>query len=283
MTLTGKIQRRVYLILSRAVYFLAYPVLLAFALSGSEKWRNRLGWGFDLSSLFEGYNKESKRAILVWAHAASVGEVRALSILIHKYLGDSADTRALITVMTDTGHATARTEFHDYIEREMVVVRYLPLDCCGRLEGIIKSASPNLFVFIETEIWPRWIEALDKTGVAIALVNARISLKSFPRYFYFRSWIGSLLRRYAIILAQNEGDKERFLALGVQAEKIHVTGNLKFSAHVKTSNAKEREKILDSLGLKATDRILVAGSVRPAEESGLIKSYVTLKKEFPIL
>ena len=283
MTLTGKIQRLLYLTLSRSAYFLAYPVLLAFALGGSEKWRNRLGWGFDVSSIFKDNNSDSKRAKLVWAHAASVGELRALSILIHKYLGDSSETKALITVMTDTGHTTARNEFQDYIEKEMVAVRYLPLDWCGKLGGVIKSTSPELFIFIETEIWPRWIEALDKTGVAIALVNARISLASFPRYFFFRSWIGSLLNRYAIILAQSEGDKERFLALGVRAEKIHVTGNLKFSARARIFNSKEREKILDSLGLRTTDKILVAGSVRPAEENGLIRSFVTLKKEFPNL
>jgi 3-deoxy-D-manno-octulosonic-acid transferase len=197
---------------------------------------------------------------VIWVHAVSVGEVLAASRLITE-LDERSGYRVMISTTTRTGQRLARERFG--ADR----VFYFPLDFGFAARAWLRALRPRMVVLLETEFWPRMLTECSRSGIPVAVVNARISDRSWPRYFRLRSLWRRLLNGFAVTLAQSELDAERLTALG--ASNVRVGGNLKYDIRVAQPVAVTevlRAKL--PVGVK----VVVCGSTLEGEEELLVKS-----------
>jgi 3-deoxy-D-manno-octulosonic-acid transferase len=134
-----------------------------------------------------------------------------------------------------------------------------------------------MVILMESELWPRLIVECAGRGIPVAVVNARISDRSFPRYLRLRRLWRPLLGRISAFLAQSEATAKRLVRIGAPAERVRVTGNLKYD--VQTREASAMTKRVGSLLGRA--RLVIAGSTLAGEEEMLLSAWATLKNEMP--
>lgn len=195
---------------------------------------------------------------VIWLHAVSVGEVLAVSRLVGELDRALPGHRVLISTTTRTGQALAQERFGS--DR----VFYCPLDLPWAVRAYLGALRPALLILAETEFWPNLLNGCFRRRIPVAVVNARISDRSWPRYQLLRRVWKPFLGRLSQVLAQTETDAERLLALGCQPEAVSVAGNLKFDVRV----AQEAE--VTRLLRPAQVRFIVAGSTLEGEESALL-------------
>jgi 3-deoxy-D-manno-octulosonic-acid transferase len=193
----------------------------------------------------------------IWLHAASVGEVNVLMPLIKEYLSNPEE-KLIISTMTLTGQKYLLEKCGKNQDR--VYALLLPLDFWPIWLKILISLKPKKIVIAETELWPGFIFTASSLSIPIALVNARISDKSFHSYLKFRFIFSSILRSMSFIYTQSEGDQKRFLEIGCHPQKIRTIGNLKNDglAHI----AKNSYVPIDFF---PNSNRVIFGSVRPKE------------------
>jgi 3-deoxy-D-manno-octulosonic-acid transferase len=195
----------------------------------------------------------------IWLHAVSVGEVLAASSLIAQLHVRATGHRVVVSTTTRTAQKLARERFGaDH-------VFYFPLDFAFAVRAYFRALRPSLLVLLETEFWPRMLSECRKAGVPIAVVNARISDRSWPRYMRFRKFWSRLLGSTALVMAQSEQDAERLMAMG--ASNVEVSGNLKFDIRV------ARDAVVTQAlrqFLRPEQKVLVCGSTLEGEEEKLL-------------
>jgi len=158
----------------------------------------------------------------LWIHAVSVGEAMAARPVVDEIERQRPGTTLVITTTTLTGQALARRLYPE------ATVTYFPFDFAFSVRRFLDHHRPRVFATMETEIWPNVTRIAKERGLRLILANGRISDRSFPRYRAFRWIVGRLLRKYDRILAREETDRDRFLAMGAPAEIVEVSGNVKF-------------------------------------------------------
>ena len=203
---------------------------------------------------------------LIWVHAVSVGEVLAVTRLVKALDAALPGYFVAISTTTRTGQALARERFG--ANR----VFYCPLDLPWAVRAYLKALKPRTLVLAETEFWPNLLNGCFRRGIPVAVVNARISDRSWPRYNMLRRLWKPLLGRLSSVLAQSETDAERLIGLGCAAERVAVAGNLKFD--VRAAEEAEATRLLKakSAGL----RFVVAGSTLEGEEAALVEAWPRL-------
>lgn len=199
----------------------------------------------------------------IWLHAVSVGEVLAVSRLVDELEQALPSHRLLISTTTRTGQDLARKRFG--AER----VFYFPLDLPWAVEWYLWTIRPRMLVLAETEFWPNLLDECFRRRVPVAVVNARISDRSWPRYWQLRWLWRGFLRRLVRVLAQTETDAERLRALGCRPERVAVAGNLKFDVRA----AEETEIVRQLRAASAGLRLVVAGSTLEDEEAALLEAW----------
>jgi 3-deoxy-D-manno-octulosonic-acid transferase len=198
-------------------------------------------------------------APLIWVHAVSVGEVLAASRLIEELTQRLPEWKIVISTTTRTGQKLARERFG--AER----VFYFPLDFAFAVRAWLRALRPRLLVLAETEFWPRMLAECRRAEVLVAVVNGRISDRSWPRYRRLRRLWQPLLSSFSAVLAQTELDAERLRALG--AQNVRIGGNLKFDVRA-TRPAAVTERLRKYL--PPDSRVLVCGSTLAGEEEILL-------------
>lgn len=158
-----------------------------------------------------------------WIHAVSVGEVGVARSLLSTLARHAPGNRMGLSVTTAAGRQLAHALF-----AETVPVFPFPLDLAGPVEKALEAVRPGLVLLTETEIWPLFLERAAARAIPVALVNGRVSPRSFRRYSLVRRWLGATLERVAVFAMQGPADAERIVALGAPAGRVRVTGNLKY-------------------------------------------------------
>ncbi len=191
----------------------------------------------------------------VWVHAVSVGEVRACAALVEAL---SKDGDVVVSTATPTGLATARELFG---ERAFVA----PLDlgwCVGR---IFRRLDPRALLLVELEVWPTLLRHANRREVPALVVSGRITANSARRYDSLSWWLPTF-ERVDLIAAQDETIAERFVAVGVPAERVHVAGNLKHEG-TRAADPATVASLSAELGLdRAAEPVLVIGSTHEGED-----------------
>ncbi|MDP1853341.1 MAG: 3-deoxy-D-manno-octulosonic acid transferase [Candidatus Omnitrophota bacterium] len=213
----------------------------------------------------------------VWIHAVSVGEVQVASLWV-KAIRQKSNKRLVVSTVTKTGNNLA----HKLMGNETTVI-YAPLDISIITEKFVKVINPSLFIMIETELWPNIIYSLYKKGVPIALLNGRISPRSFYGYSRIKFLTRGILNKISLFCMQTEEDRQRIINLGASVDKVRVTGNMKFDGMDYADYKKDGADYKIKLGLGSDDKIWVAGSTHPQEEEIILKAYQRLNSESPAL
>ncbi len=211
---------------------------------------------------------------VIWMHAVSVGEVLAVSKLVDEMRRSLPRHRVVVSTTTDTGQALAAKRFG------AENVFYFPLDFAFAIRPYLGALQPELIVLAETEFWPNFLRLAHESGARIAAVNARISDRSWPNYRRLRWALRRVLAPIDLFLAQTEEDWARLQSIGAQADRVQVTGNLKFDLSLA-----EPPPIVDSLrrALAAEEAgpVLVCGSTVEDEEPPLLRAFENVKVEHP--
>ncbi|MGA9586214.1 MAG: 3-deoxy-D-manno-octulosonic acid transferase [Terracidiphilus sp.] len=210
---------------------------------------------------------------VIWLHAVSVGEVLAVSRLVQEIDAAFPGYRLLISTTTRTGQELARTRFG--AER----VFYCPLDLPWAVRAYLSAVQPQLLILAETEFWPNLLNGCFRRDIPVAVVNARISDRSWPRYQMLRRLWRPILSRLSRILAQTQTDAERLTALGCPPELVSVSGNLKFDVRAVVESDATRFLQNQAEGR----RFFVAGSTLEGEESALAAAWPRLLSADPDL
>jgi 3-deoxy-D-manno-octulosonic-acid transferase len=262
------------------MYFLYSALLALWLLLGSPYWLwQMLRHGKYRAGLAERLGRvplrlKLQRAPVIWVHAVSVGEVLAVSGLVAELQRRFPDSRLLVSTTTATGQKLARDRFG----KDNVF--YFPLDFRFAVLPYLRTLRPRLMVIAETELWPNFLRAAKSVAVPVALVNARISDRSFPGYRRFRSWLAPVLDNVDLFLAQTEDDGRRLVQIGARGDRVLVSGNLKFDlppARPAAVVCRLRETIASS----GAGPILVCGSTMDDEEALLINALKNVLASFP--
>jgi 3-deoxy-D-manno-octulosonic-acid transferase len=164
-----------------------------------------------------------------------------------------------------------------------LAVFYCPLDFSWAVRRAMRRVRPDLLVLAELELWPNLILAAKVHGARVAIINGRLSDKSFPGYRRIRPAVAWLLRRIDLVATQNHESANRFLALGAPADGVHVTGSLKYDG-AETDRDNPRTAALRELaGFAAGDVVLLAGSTQEPEERFAVDAYRRLVADYPRL
>lgn len=210
---------------------------------------------------------------VLWLHAVSVGEVLAISRLVSELAEAFPGHTVLVSTTTRTGQDLARQRFG--ADR----VFYCPLDLPWATRAYLEALRPDLLILAETEFWPNLLSGCFRRGIPVAVVNARISDRSWPRYRGLRGLWNPILSRVSVVLAQSELDAERLRAIGCRPERVSVAGNLKFD--VRAASEAEATRLLRSLG--GGLRFVAAGSTLEGEETALLAAWPNLLQADPRL
>lgn len=247
----------------RLLYTILYAVLLPLILvrlywrgralpSYRQRWTERLGF----------VDYASTRPTL-WVHAVSVGEVLAAIPLVKALQQTYPERDVVMTTMTPTGAERVQAAFG-----ESVTHIYLPYDVPLFINRFLKAVKPTVCLIIETELWPNLIHCCQRKGVPTILVNARLSEKSARGYARAGALTRGLLTKLSHILAQNENTAKRFLALGIDEQKVLITGSIKYDLDVPTKLLNQARKSRELWQSDAS--VLVAASTHLGEEEKLL-------------
>ena len=195
----------------------------------------------------------------IWIHGASVGEAAAALRLVDLLRARGHAVRASTT--TATGRALLARARPD------LPVSLAPLDHPLAVEAALARVRPSVLVLVETELWPAWIAGAHRAGIPVLVVSGRLSDASFPRYRRLARWLAPTLARISLVGARSEEDARRFRELGLPAERVEVTGDLKLEPLASPELASDLAATLGSAPC------LVAGSTHEGEEAAVLDAF----------
>lgn len=210
----------------------------------------------------------------IWLHGSSAGEVSVLKPLVAVLERDFPGTPLVISAFTSTGLATARKLF----SRHRVVP--LPFDFSFVIARYLRRFDPRLLVVAESEFWPNLIGVAHARGIPVALVNGKMSAKSF-RVHARTGLVPRVLRKLDLLAVQTDEHAARMRALGVDARKLHITGNMKYDLTQPPAGANQALELRRALGFGQTDVVIIGGSLHEREDEALLDAYAEAAKVCP--
>lgn len=209
----------------------------------------------------------------IWIHAVSVGEVLAARPLVPALRERFPGHRLFLSTTTLTGNEVAKKSV-----RGLDGLFFAPFDFPHAVRRALEVVNPSLLVLVETELWPNLIHEASRRGARVALVNGRVSPRSFPRYRRVRRFLSGVLAEVDLFLMQGEPHAERIRAMTAPPERVKVTGNLKFDA-VEAGRPPERTVRLLHGG--SPRPLWVAGSTMPGEEELVLRAFHRVRERVP--
>ena len=209
----------------------------------------------------------------IWIHAASVGEVLAITPLIKQIKRSTPDMAILLTTTTPTGAKQAESL------RQWVEHRYAPLDFPFALSRFLNCVEPKQLLIVETELWPNMLHAAAKRNIPVHLVNARLSEKSYRGYRKIARLFKSMAEDLTGVICQCQDDMQRFAQLGVAEEKLKISGSIKFDISI------NRNILEAGAGLRSaisTHRpVWIAASTHQGEDEIILDAHKKVVDQFP--
>lgn len=254
---------------------LLYNVLLLAALTAGCPWwlwrllsakKYREGFTDRVGKVPAWLKSKAAERPVIWLHAVSVGEVLAVSRLVDALDRVFPGFQLMISTTTRTGQNLARQRFG--ANR----VFYCPLDLPWAVHAYLDTLNPRMLILAETEFWPNLLTGCFTRQIPVAVVNARISDRSWPRYRALQWFWQPLLGRLGRAMAQTPKDADRLIAIGCEAASVTIAGNLKFD--VRAVQIAEAARLLEAKG--AGLRLIVAGSTLEGEETALLETWPRL-------
>jgi 3-deoxy-D-manno-octulosonic-acid transferase len=215
----------------------------------------------------------------IWIHAVSVGEVLTARPLISDLKRRYPNLRMFLSTTTMAGQQLARRSVPD-----VDAVFYFPFDLGFVVRRTLDLVRPKLFIMMETEIWPNLLRECRARGVKTAVVNGRLSARSFPRYRMIRPMMRRVLSHIDRFLVQSEESARRFIDLGADPARVVVTGSLKFDSlelAPTTPQARARDRVLRYFRVPSARPVIVAGSTMKGEETAVLRAFRRVRTAAP--
>ncbi|PUU95148.1 MAG: 3-deoxy-D-manno-octulosonic-acid transferase [Halanaerobium sp.] len=212
---------------------------------------------------------------VIWIQAASAGETLAAQKLTAEIRKKHPEARIIFSTMTASGKKLAKKK----IEGADLII-YLPFDLNWVVKKSVKTFQPDLFIMIETELWPNLIRVLDKQGAKIMLASGRISDDSFGQYKFLGSLLEDMLERVDIFSMQHQEAAEKIKELGAAEDHVCINGNLKYDIDLNLPTKEEYFQKRKLFKIKDQTKVLAAGSTHQGEEEMIIDLYQQLKPDF---
>ncbi len=225
--------------------------------------KNRTGWGQRFGRL-PAFEPSTRR---VWVHAVSLGEINATPRLVKLLLDQLPDAQVVISTTTDTGYRRA-VELYGTNR----VFRF-PLDFSWVVRRVFSTLQPAMIVLVELEVWPNIVAEAARRGVPVVVVNGRLTERSARRLAWLKSAMRRVFSRLTWVGAQDETIAARFRALGVDPQRVEVTGSVKWDTAIVADRVQGETDLALALGLDHSRPIWVCGSTGPGEEAILLDVY----------
>lgn len=213
----------------------------------------------------------------IWFHGVSVGEIHLLRQVIQAFRQRHPNIPVVVSSTTDTGLAEARKAFAD------LTVIVFPFDFSWAVNRTIAQINPGLVVLAEGDLWPNLLLSARRRGVAVAVINARMSPRSFERYRRFSFLTRRLLGLVSLYLTQDERHADNLLRLGVAPDRVFATGSVKFDGSSQNRTSPATLALGELLQVHPEDVIWIAGSTQSPEEAILLRCYAILRHRCPRL
>ena len=207
---------------------------------------------------------------LVWFHAASIGEFKSIVPIIKKLNDKRKDLEFLITTTTLSSGILASTELKKISN---VHHRFLPIDVGYLIEEFLERWKPKVIFLVDSEIWPNLILKAKQKKISISLINARLTKKSFKRWFFFLQTAKKIFEIFDLCLCSNR-ETEVFL------EKLNAK-NIKYFGNIKLINEINKKKFnVDNSKFLSRSRFWLAASIHEKEDIICLKTHIELKKYY---
>jgi 3-deoxy-D-manno-octulosonic-acid transferase len=203
----------------------------------------------------------------IWVHAVSVGEVMAAHPLIRDLRKRYPGRKLILSTVTVTGNLTAKQRVP-----EADAVFYFPFDYPWIVRRVIRRINPAVVLIAETELWPNFFRELARQRIPSALINGRISPRSYGNYIRFRRFFSRVFENVTLFCMQSDGDASRIKDIGAAPDKVIVTGNLKFDQKIPAASR-------PPLTIGTERKVITAGSTHRGEEAILLDVYARLRKK----
>ena len=202
----------------------------------------------------------------IWLHGASAGEILLLQPLVCRLERDMPEAPFVVSAFSSTGYAAARRAF----PRHRVVL--FPFDLSIVVNRFLRRLRPRLVVIVEGDLWPNFLLALRRRGIPVVVLNGRMSPSSCRRHALSRV-VPSLMRAMPFIAVQGEEHARRLQRLGVEARRLHVTGNMKYDLAPPPSDPGAVGVLREQLGYGARDVVIIGGSLHSGEDDALLRAW----------
>jgi 3-deoxy-D-manno-octulosonic-acid transferase len=215
-----------------------------------------------------------------WLHGVSVGEIQAVIPLVYELKTLLPQAAFIISTGTETGQMLARKHFTPM----GALVCYFPLDIPWAVQRYLDYLQPQVFIGLESEIWPNFLTMAHSRGIRLALVNGRLSDRSLIKFIKYKRYLYDIFNLYDLVAAGSLQDFQRFQRLGISPDKLHLTGNLKYDRLLQgkdEARLEEFRRILSSL--ETSGPVWLAASTHPGEEEVILDAYQHLLAPSPAL
>lgn len=258
------------------LWIVAIPGLLFFLLKMliTGKYRHSFlqKLGFRQKRLLSGLGAGQR----IWIHAVSVGEVTAAAPIVKAIKKQRPEMRIIFSTSTETGQGMARK-----LVAGVDAFIYFPLDIPLAVHHMLHLVRPDVFVLVETELWPNFLAACHLRSVKVVMVNGRISPRSFMKYCRTGFFWKKILQNLDEVGMITAIDADRIERIGLNASKISVLGNAKYDALAAMVSRELHDDIVRRFNVRPDEKFLVAGSTHPGEEAVIINVYRELLKRYP--
>lgn len=215
--------------------------------------------------------RQDSRSVL-WIHCVSVGEANAARPIINEINRQFPNFRLIVSTTTKTGQELAKNIFKDQAE----MIFYFPFDWKFTVRRALRHFKPNIVLLMETELWFNFIREAGKSGVVVAIVNGRLSEKSYKNYSKIQKIMVRVLRRVDLALMQTQADAKRLMLLGIRPTKVKVTGNIKFDQSFEQN--KLTEILHRRFAISKDASLIVAASTHAPEERWILEAFKKVYK-----
>jgi 3-deoxy-D-manno-octulosonic-acid transferase len=208
----------------------------------------------------------------IWVHSVSVGETIAVKPLLAALKRSYPQHPLVISNMTETGRSIAL----NIADADVCI--YFPFDFTFAVNRLLSELKPVLVVIVETELWPNFLRSARSRSIPVAIVNGRISDRSYKSYFRFRRFFGRVLGYANAFCMQSDDDANRIRSIGAPSDKVFVTRNLKYDIPFARIDREEKARKRERFGIPENIFVFTAGSTHKGEDEYVLSAYDSLRK-----
>lgn len=209
----------------------------------------------------------------IWFHAVSVGEVNLLAPLIERCQTRWPNRPLVVSTTTATGYQVASKRY------PQIPLFFWPFDFSWAVQRALREVNPQAVILAELELWPNFLASATAKNIPVVVVNGRLSDRSWRSYRRFRPIVRRMLRQVDLVCAQDSVYAQRFQDLGVPADRIQVTGNLKFDGINVRRDMPATQRLVEQYAIEPDELVWVAGSTQPDEDQCIVDVYQRLRRE----